>query len=378
MIKLSVTTGRMKNSGLLKPKNNLNPMIWSGMEIDPEVQSQLKAIADDILKNIEITAEIKDIVITGSTASYNWHKMSDIDLHILLDFKEIDENFELVKRMLDQTRINWNKTHNIFIRGHEVELYFQDINEPHESNGIWSILKDEWLAEPVRLDPELDLKTAEKKAEMIAKSIDHAVEAFERGDNVDAYEYASKIKKKIANMRKSGLDREGIYSPENLAFKMLRNAHHLEKLSDIKITSYDRMMSIQEMYIKDYFNTNKDKEHMEFEGKYDLEELLDPNGPAPWGEVEKESVSEEYTPRLPGGLSDETYPDEESAPYYAGEPTEKQIEKQIGGNRTFGIAIEDAGKAVVELITLIEPTGLLGDVNVDTGKITLNYEIAFC
>ena len=115
---------------------------------------------------------------------------------------------------------------------------------------------------------------------------------------------------------------------------------------------------------------------MEFEGKYDLEELLDPNGPAPWGEVEKESVSEEYTPRLPGGLSDETYPDEESAPYYAGEPTEKQIEKQIGGNRTFGIAIEDAGKAVVELITLIEPTGLLGDVNVDTGKITLNYEIA--
>ena len=87
-------------------------------------------------------------------------------------------------------------------------------------------------------------------------------------------------------MRRSGLDREGIYSPENLAFKMLRNAHHLEKLSDIKITSYDRMMSIQEMYIKDYFNTNKDKEHMEFEGKYDLEELLDPNGPAPWGDTE--------------------------------------------------------------------------------------------
>jgi predicted nucleotidyltransferase len=265
MIKLSVKTGGMRNSGLLRPKNNLNPMIWSGMEIDPEVQSQLKAIADDILKNIEITAEIKDIVITGSTASYNWHKMSDIDLHILLDFKEIDENFELVKRMLDQTRINWNKTHNIFIRGHEVELYFQDINEPHESNGIWSILKDEWLAEPVKLDPELDLRTAEKKAEMIAKSIDHAVEAFERGDNIDAYEYASKIK---------------------IAFKMLRNAHHLEKLSDIKITSYDRMMSIQEMYIKDYFNTNKDKEHMEFEGKYDLEELLDPNGPAPWGDTE--------------------------------------------------------------------------------------------
>ncbi len=261
-------------------------MIWVGMEIDPEIQSRLKAIADDILKNIEITAQIRDIVITGSTASYNWHKMSDIDLHILLDFKEIDENFELVKRMLDQTRINWNKTHNIFIRGHEVELYFQDINEPHRANGIWSISKDEWIKQPTKQDVDLDLYTAEKKAEAIVKSIDHAVEANDRGNDVEAYEYASKIKKKIANMRKSGLDREGIYSPENLAFKMLRNAFYLEKLSNIKITSYDRMMSIQEIYIKDYFNSNKNKEHMEFEGKYNLEELLDPDAPAPWGETE--------------------------------------------------------------------------------------------
>lgn len=286
MIKLSVKNTNFTNSGLLTPKDTLNPKIWTDMEIDPEVQSQLKAIAKDILENIEISAEIKDIVITGSTASYNWHKFSDIDLHILLDFKEIDKNFELVKRMLDQTRINWNKTHNIFIRGHEVELYFQDINEPHKAVGIWSILKEEWVADPVKLNPELDLRTAEKKAETIAKSIDHAMETFERGDNIDAYEYASKIKKKIANMRKSGLDKEGIYSPENLAFKMLRNSNYLEKLSDIKITSYDRMMSIQEIYIKDYFNTNKDKEHMEFEGKYDLEELIDPDGPAPWGETE--------------------------------------------------------------------------------------------
>ena len=147
-------------------------------------------------------------------------------------------------------------------------------------------MKEEWVADPVKLNPELDLKTAEKKAEAIVKSIEHAVESFEKGDNIDAYEYASKIKKKIANMRRSGLDKEGIYSPENLAFKMLRNANYLEKLSNIKITSYDRMMSIQEIYIKDYFNTNKDKEHMEFEGKYDLEDLLDPDGPAPWGETE--------------------------------------------------------------------------------------------
>ena len=286
MIKLSIKNEKFTNSGLLTPKNTLNPKIWTDMEIDPETQEQLKAIAEDIIKNMEINADVKDIIITGSSASYNWHSGSDIDLHILLDFTEIDKNLELVKRMLDQSRINWNKTHDIFIRGHEVELYFQDINEPHESLGVWSILREEWVAEPVKLKPELDLRTAEKKAEHIAKAIDHAVETFESGDNLDAYEYATKIKKKIANLRAAGLSREGVYSPENLAFKMLRNSNYLEKLSNIKIDSYDKMMSIQEMYIKDYFNSNKDKEHMEFEGKYDLEELLDPGGPAPWGETE--------------------------------------------------------------------------------------------
>ena len=286
MIKLSIKNKKLKSSGLLKPKDKLNPKIWTDMEIDPEVQSQLKAIAEDIIKNMEIVAQIKDIVITGSSASYNWHRLSDIDLHILFDFEDIDQNFELVKRMLDQSRINWNKTHDIMIRGHEVELYFQDTNEPHKSLGIWSIMKEEWISEPEKMKPEIDLETAEKKAEMIAKSIDHVDDLYEDGKHLDAYQYATKIKSKIANMRSAGLSDEGVYSPENLAFKMLRNSKYLEKLSNIKIDSYDRMMSIQEIYIKDYFNSNKDSEHMEFEGEYDLEDLLDPDGPAPWGETE--------------------------------------------------------------------------------------------
>ena len=45
-------------------------------------------------------------------------------------------------------------------------------------------------------------------------------------------------------MRQSGLAEEGIFSPENLAFKMLRNSGYLEKLSTLKIESYDNMMSI--------------------------------------------------------------------------------------------------------------------------------------
>ena len=290
MINLSISNKNITNTNLLIPKSNLNPKFWESNSLKSEISDKLLEIASDIIQSMEIKAEVKDIVITGSSASYNWHQFSDIDLHILFDFGQIDKNFELVKRMLDQSRINWNKTHKIMIKNHEVELYFQDIGETHEANGVWSLKNKSWLEKPVKIKPELDLRTAEKKAEMIAKSINHVFDLLEDGENKNAYEYASKIKSKIANMRSAGISEEGIYSPENLAFKMLRNSKYLEKISTIKIKSYDKMMSIQEIYLKDYFNSNKDPEYLKYEGKYDLESLLDPNSDAPWGEVEKDEL----------------------------------------------------------------------------------------
>ena len=249
MIKLSIRKDEIAfepefNTGLLKPKDSLYPKFWKNKKLNPIVARKLMEIADDIVKSLDLGAEIKDIIITGSIASYNWHDLSDIDLHILLDFGEIDENFDLVKRMLDQTRINWNKKHNILIDGKEVELYFQHYDEPHEADGIWSLELEKWISEPVNQDPEIDIKTTEKKAEAIAIQIEHIFDLFQEEKFKEAYEYADKVKNKISKMRQMGLSDNGIYSPENLAFKMLRNANYLEKLSAVKIEAYDRMMSL--------------------------------------------------------------------------------------------------------------------------------------
>ena len=170
MIKLSIRKDDMKfdpeeYSGLLVPKDTLYPKFWKNNKLNPIVARKLMEIADDVIKSLDIAEHVEDIVITGSIASYNWHEMSDIDLHIMLDFDKIDKNFDLVKRMLDQTRINWNKKHNILIDRKEVELYFQHYTEPHEANGIWSLELEKWLAEPVKLNPEIDILTTEKKAE---------------------------------------------------------------------------------------------------------------------------------------------------------------------------------------------------------------------
>jgi hypothetical protein len=126
-----------------------------------------------------------------------------------------------------------------------VEIYFQDAVETHEANGIWSLELEKWLSLPVKLDPKIDIKTAEKKADAMSKSINHLFTLYKNKKHKEVYDYAGKIKQKISNMRKSGLAEEGIYSPENLAFKMLRNAGWLEKLSALKITAYDKLMSLE-------------------------------------------------------------------------------------------------------------------------------------
>ena len=64
--------------------------------------------------------------------------------------------------------------------------------------------------------------------------------------NEKAKSYADKLKAKIRKMRQSGLEREGAYSNENLAFKVLRRNDSLGRLSDLQASAYDRAMGVQQ------------------------------------------------------------------------------------------------------------------------------------
>ena len=57
-------------------------------------------------------------------------------------------------------------------------------------------------------------------------------------------EEAEKIRDKIRKFRQSGLETGGVFSVENLAFKVLRRNGYLQKLSSARIMSYDKTMSI--------------------------------------------------------------------------------------------------------------------------------------
>jgi hypothetical protein len=58
------------------------------------------------------------------------------------------------------------------------------------------------------------------------------------------------LKEKIKKMRQTGLDREGEYSFENIAFKVLRRTMYLDKLSEIENSSYDKSLTLDESMLR--------------------------------------------------------------------------------------------------------------------------------
>ena len=229
-------------------KDELNPKIWDkDSELDSEVREQLLQIAQDFYENIEMPADVVDIAFCGSLCNYNWsEKYSDFDLHVIIDFNDIDDNYELVEKACDYAKKVWNAQHDIKIKGYEVEIAIQDGDDLTKAiadgrmGGVFSLLNNKWIKRPERVDFEPDEKLISEKAKTIMMTVDDIEEESEE-DKYEAFEEKiSKVWKKIKNYRQSGLESEsGEYSVGNLVFKLLRRNGYIEKIMEMKRKLYD-------------------------------------------------------------------------------------------------------------------------------------------
>ena len=241
--------------------NTLNQKFWSeDNKFNPDIRKKLLSITDDFIDSLDLQdVEIHDITLTGSNSNYNYNEYSDLDVHVLIDFKDINEDEDLVKKSLDGPRFVWNLRHNVNLRDHDVEMYMQDKDEPHIASGLYSLKDDKWITVPSYDPPSIDTKDVFKKAKAIETDIDILKDKISKADSEEArklHERAKKLKEKISKMRKRGLAREGEFSVENLAFKVLRNTEAIGDLIDIISTSYDKIYSEKFMTFFEYFQGN--------------------------------------------------------------------------------------------------------------------------
>ena len=175
--------------------------------------------------------DVVDLTMTGSLANYNWSSYSDIDLHLIVDFESTDD--KVLQKYVNAKRIIWNSKHDVEVYGFEVEIYVQDVNEPHFASGVYSIEYEEWVIPPKQEEVDIETDKVLKKSNQWMEIIDDAeIEIEDRPDD-ESIILLQKVKDKLKRFRSCGLEKGGEYSVENLTFKFLRRNGYIRKLIDL-------------------------------------------------------------------------------------------------------------------------------------------------
>lgn len=222
---------------------NLNQKIWDDFEIKEDVRKKLIEISNQFYGFLDIKVKPTNILFTGSLANYNYSEFSDIDVHLEVDYSKISEDHELVNEFFFTKSTLWELKHDIKVNGFPVQLFVQDISkESRKSSGIFSLTKDEWIQKPSYENFEVDTETLKRKIKKFVDKIE--LLDINKITPEKLYAHAKKLKDEINRMRQSGLDANGEYSLENLAFKYLRNNKYIDRLKDLISKSFDKIYSL--------------------------------------------------------------------------------------------------------------------------------------
>jgi hypothetical protein len=218
--------------------HTLNQDVWDGDELRVDVRYKLLEISKRFVEYLEVpNFKLVDVILRGSLVNYNYTQYSDFDLHIVTDFAALDtditEAFYMAKKKI------WNDEHDITIKGHEVELYVEDVDAKNVSEGTYSVLDNKWLRIPEYRKPSIDDSAVSAKARDLMTQINRAIKA-------GSVEDIQRLQDKIKAMRQAGLDAKGEFSTENLAFKIVRNKGYLDKLYKNKNSKFDQELSLDE------------------------------------------------------------------------------------------------------------------------------------
>lgn len=219
--------------------NILNSKVWKDKNIlHEDIREKLFEIAKIFLKSIETPIKIKQILLTGSLASFQWRPTSDFDLHIIVDV--IDEKcMETAEDYFQSKSKLFNTEHDIFLKGYKVEVNIKTEETLLKGKGVYDLLNKKWIALPEKPNREMEDPKVLRIAEKIKYEIDDAI------NNKAGMETLKEIRNKLKTLRTEALKEGGEYSIGNLVFKKLRHDEYIKKLYDYKKEVLNKSLSLE-------------------------------------------------------------------------------------------------------------------------------------
>jgi hypothetical protein len=238
-----------------KLKSELQPDLFkNGDVLDSQIRMKLLDIADDFIKSLEVKwIKPLDIILTGSIVNYNWTKFSDIDVHIIYDFKKIYNKTDFVQDYFMTKRSEWNNSHDkLTIKGFPVELSVEDVNTPLQSSGIYSLEKNKWIKEPEEIkEGKINFQEIKKICAKEMTQIDDLFNKIDKEKDKKKLELLGKdledIIERLHDERKKGLKtKEKELSTGNIIWKIIKHMGYVDKIYDYINNIYDKCNTIKE------------------------------------------------------------------------------------------------------------------------------------
>lgn len=235
-------------------KYGLCPLIWDkeegkSWEIDPKAKRKFFRIAKEFyseFKSLLKQRDIYDIQITGSIANLDWNSNSEIDIHVLVNFDDIDKgNLRDIKNEIESICFEWDLKNNPKFKGHDIDLFVQDKRDPHSYSALYSLMNNKWIKAPNEEEIEIDDRDADKKYDSIVFSIERLETIFKEIQDKEKvkkyYRLGLELKRRIQKIKKSYDSSEDSFSVEGMVYKKLKNSGYIEKLIEILAYAYERI-----------------------------------------------------------------------------------------------------------------------------------------
>jgi hypothetical protein len=221
-LKEDAIPSKLKSDVEIEYHKKLNPKFWLNNHLKSGIRKNLLNLANFYFKQLDLGVKLKDIIFTGSLANYNYTNLSDIDIHIIIDYKKLTNDEDFAKEFFSNKRSIWADSNDIKINGFPVEIYVQDVSELDDigMGAMYSLLNNKWIRKPTYKLPEVDKHLITTK---VNKYLDIFNKISMMDDSIKKIDSYNKVFEKIRTERKKATQEEGEFSVDNLVFKVLRS-----------------------------------------------------------------------------------------------------------------------------------------------------------
>lgn len=215
-------------SAVTKFPTELDPRLWDGTELKPEVRDKTLAIVDRIVRSSDVPGLSVDAVeLFGSNASYEYDDASDFGVHVFTRSTVLapDPLGRLLKLLNDE--VERRQEGHITFNGVPVEVTFHSERgenyRPTKGIGQYSVSGGHWIERPVQQPDNFDRERMAADMKRFIGLYNGLVEDFERDKKGFTCSRFGDLDSEMGAYRNSGFTAGlGSRSTQNLTYRALR------------------------------------------------------------------------------------------------------------------------------------------------------------